>query len=428
MSILGSLGRNQREAMGLLQIGTFLEYFDLYLFVHMAVLLNELFFPAADPHTAALVTAFAFCSTYVLRPFGALLFGWIGDNIGRKSTVIITTMMMSISCIIMANLPTYAEVGIVATWIVTVCRIVQGLSSMGEIIGAQVYISEITKPPVGYAAVSFINVASGVGGMGALGIAALTTLHGFNWRIAFWIGACIAVIGSIARTRLRETPEFLQKKNSPRRLQERTPYSTLLGFFFVQCGWPLCFYLAYFYFNPILKQRFGYSPQDIIFHNFVLTAFLVLRGIILATMSYYINPLRILKFNAYVSLTLMILLPVWASMSTSLSYIFLLQVLILIFGLNEFPAQYIFIKSLAIHRRFTASSLIYASSRALTYICTSFGVVYLTEFFGHWGLLIITIPLCLFFLMSIRHFEKLEGLRPDKSLRNKDDVLHSQAA
>ena len=71
MSILRSLNREQREAIGLLQIGTFLEYFDFMLYVHMAVLLNEIFFPKSDLHTTALLTAFAFCSTYVLRPFGA---------------------------------------------------------------------------------------------------------------------------------------------------------------------------------------------------------------------------------------------------------------------------------------------------------------------------------------------------------------------
>ncbi len=107
MAIFSSLGRQQKEAIGLLQIGSFLEYFDLLLYVHMAVLLNELFFPKTDPHTAALLAAFAFCSTYVLRPFGALLFGWIGDNMGRKSTVIITSMMMALSCLVMAILPTY---------------------------------------------------------------------------------------------------------------------------------------------------------------------------------------------------------------------------------------------------------------------------------------------------------------------------------
>jgi MHS family proline/betaine transporter-like MFS transporter len=170
MGIFASLSRSQKEAIGLLQIGTFLEYFDLMLYVHMAVLLNELFFPKADPHTAALLSAFAFCSTWVLRPFGALIFGWIGDNIGRKSTVILTTSMMAISCLIMANLPTYAQIGISAAWIVTICRIVQGLSSMGEIVGAQIYITEITKPPAQYPAVSLIRFASSIGTVCAIGM------------------------------------------------------------------------------------------------------------------------------------------------------------------------------------------------------------------------------------------------------------------
>ena len=66
------LTREQKEAVGLLSIGTLLEYFDLMLYIHMAVLLNELFFPKYDPHTAALLSAFTFCSTYLLRPLGAL--------------------------------------------------------------------------------------------------------------------------------------------------------------------------------------------------------------------------------------------------------------------------------------------------------------------------------------------------------------------
>ena len=77
---LSSLSREKREAIGLLSIGTFLEYFDLLLYVHMAVLLNELFFPKTDPHTAALLSAFAFCSYYILRPLGALIFGYLGET------------------------------------------------------------------------------------------------------------------------------------------------------------------------------------------------------------------------------------------------------------------------------------------------------------------------------------------------------------
>ena len=69
-----------------------MEYFDLMLFVHMAVILNELFFPKTDPFTSSLLTAFAFCSTFAFKPLGALLFGCIGDSIGRKHTVVITTI------------------------------------------------------------------------------------------------------------------------------------------------------------------------------------------------------------------------------------------------------------------------------------------------------------------------------------------------
>ncbi len=149
-----SLTREQKQAVGLLSIGTFLEYFDLMLYVHMAVLLNKLFFESADPHTASLMTAFAFCSTYVFRPIGALIFGWLGDNIGRKSTVIITTVMMAFTCLVMANLPTYPQIGSMATWIVTICCIVQGMSSMGEIVGAGLYLTETINPPAQYASVA----------------------------------------------------------------------------------------------------------------------------------------------------------------------------------------------------------------------------------------------------------------------------------
>ena len=145
-NIQTKLTREQREAVGLLSIGTFLEYFDLMLYVHMAVLLNELFFPKTDVHSAQLLSAFAFCTTYLLRPFGALIFGYIGDMFGRKLVVIITTFMMALSCFVMANLPTYAQIGIFASYLVTLCRVLQGLSSMGEFIGAQLYLTEILLP------------------------------------------------------------------------------------------------------------------------------------------------------------------------------------------------------------------------------------------------------------------------------------------
>ncbi|WP_341748905.1 MFS transporter [Candidatus Tisiphia endosymbiont of Sialis lutaria] len=203
-----SLTKEQKEAVGLLSIGTFLEYFDLMLYIHMAVLLNELFFPKYDPHVNSLLTAAAFCSTYLLRPFAAIIFGWIGDKVGRKSTVVITTFMMACSCLVMFILPTYAKIGITASVLITVCRIVQGLSSLGEVIGAGLYLTEMTKPPIQYPVVGAITIFAELGAVCALGVATLVTSYGFNWRYAFLFGTVIALVGAIARTRLRETPEF----------------------------------------------------------------------------------------------------------------------------------------------------------------------------------------------------------------------------
>jgi len=446
MGFLSSLNREQKEAVGLLQIGTFLEYFDLMLYVHMAVLLNELFFPKTDPHTAALLTAFAFCSTYVLRPFGALIFGYIGDHIGRKTTVIITTMMMSISCIIMANLPTYAQIGISAAWIVTLCRILQGLSSMGEIIGAEIYITEITKPPAQYPAVAFISVSSALGGMFALAIAALVTTKGFNWRIAFWVGAAIAVIGSIARTRLRETPEFVDMKrrkkleaekaylNENARIaekckvqnlikKEKVNKKTILSFFLIYCGWPLSFYLAYMYFTPLLKEKYHYSSEDIIFHNFILSIILFVCVLLLSLLSYRIHPLKITRLRGYIFIFLAILFPFLINITTHPLQIFAIQATLLITSLEVTPSEAALFKHFPTLKRFTITSFLYALTRALMYVITSLGLVYLTEAFGHYGLWILMMPISIGFLYGVNHFIRLEKVSGNFFVRCKSDKI-----
>ncbi len=200
------LTRYQKEAIAIISFGTFLEYFDLMLYVHMAILLNDLFFPKSDPTTTQLLTAFAFCSTFILRPIGGLIMGKIGDAMGRKSTIMLTTFLMSAACLLMAKLPTYAEIGIYATLGVILCRVMQGFSSLGEAMGALIYMNEFFKTPNRYVASGIIDFAGRLGTMFALVIASFALFADFNWRLAFWIGAVIAVIGVFARIRLRETP------------------------------------------------------------------------------------------------------------------------------------------------------------------------------------------------------------------------------
>jgi MFS family permease len=185
----------QKYTTGLLLIGTFLEYFDLMLYIHLAILLNDLFFPKTDPHAASLLIALTFCLTYIFRPVGALIFGYIGNNVGYKATIIITTFIMSISCITIANLPVYDQIGIVSTWIIIIYRILQGISSVGEIIGIELYMTEMTKPPIQYPVVALVSIFPLIGGMGSLGIASLSTSLGFSWRMAFWAVQQLQLLG-----------------------------------------------------------------------------------------------------------------------------------------------------------------------------------------------------------------------------------------
>lgn len=438
MSIFSSLNREQKEAVGLLQIGTFLEYFDLMLYVHMAVLLNDLFFPKADPKTAALLTAFAFCSTYVLRPFGALLFGYIGDHIGRKTTVIMTTMMMATSCIIMATLPTYDQIGITAAWLVTGCRIVQGLSSMGEIIGAEVYVTEITKPPVRYPAVGLIGCASRFGTMVALGVAYLVTSFGFNWRNGFWIGAAIAVVGSVARTRLRETPDFVDMKRNMQRaldlakeqgstkteellkikekLQKETlGWKILLATFLVYSGAPVCLYFSYMHCGSLLKNL-GFSPEAIIHQNFVVSAVEFLAMVVTVYLSYKIHPLKILKFKGLLFLPFLAIFPFVVIEGVSSSTILVMQFMSVCLTLTPIPASAVFMSHMPVFKRFTYASLTYALSRALMAVITSFGLVLLTDLLGEWGIYFIMFPMTFGFLWGVSHFEELEHISKKPSL------------
>jgi MHS family proline/betaine transporter-like MFS transporter len=449
LAIFNTLSREQKEAVGLLQVGTFLEYFDLFLFVHMAVILNELFFPQTDPHTAALLTAFAFCSTYVLRPFGALLFGYIGDRIGRKATVIITTTMMSLSCVIMATLPTYAQVGITATWLVTGCRICQGLSSMGEIVGAKVFITETLSGKAQYAMVSFIVLSASMGGMAALAIASLVTHYDFNWRNAFWIGATIALVGSVARTRLRETPEFadykrrkkieIEKtiKNPNKRRdslnalnvskEQKTPLKTMLAFFFIECSYPLVFFMIFMFFNPLLK-KLGLSSPDILFHNLILSCFSVFLNalVIFAVMRFH--PFSILNIRATLAIFSFLIIPIVLYAHTSYISITLIQLLLILTQGGCNPGEPIILKKIHVGKRFTFTSFNYALSRAVMHVLASFGLVYLTEWMGHAGLWIIGIPVSVAYFWGIRHFKTLEGLRPDKSSNSDSSVGYGQAA
>lgn len=405
----------QKKSFALIQIGAFLEYFDLYLYVHMAVVLNDLFFPKTDPYTASLIAAFTFSSTYLLRPLGALVFGYLGDNYGRKSTIVITTSIMAFCSFTIASLPTYEKIGITASIIMILSRMLQGFSSIGEFIGALTYMVETTVPPRSYFYTTLVAFFTTLGSTFALLVGSLFLLINSEdgWRTAFYFGAAIAVVGSVARTQLRETPEFLLEKKRQqkdhKKLRELLPSQTtkksFLCYFGVECLRPLYFYFSFIYLGQILRNQYGYSAAEVIYHNLAISAIEAIALLAYGFLALKVYPLKILKIRGILFLCYAFLLPLLMSHATSPTHLFLIQCGMLIVGEGVTPAHAIFLKAFPALGRYTQASLAYSLSRIFTTIITAYGCTFVGAYFGIKGIASFLIAIIIVHLISVYQLE-----------------------
>lgn len=393
------LTKNQKQSIGLIQIGTFLEYFDLYLYIHMAVILNGIFFPKTDPYTASLLAAFTFSSTFLLRPIGALIFGYIGDNISRKASVVVTTLIMAGCSITIASTPSYEDIGIYASIILIVCRLLQGVSSVGEITGARIYIAEITEGSKSYFYTTLVNFFAEVGAFFALLVGTFFVLSNSDegWRTAFYFGSAIAVIGSIARTSLRETPDFIRehtKKKAFNKLVDLLKLSknNRKNFWYyigLESMYPLTFYFSFIYLGDVLKNDYAFTPNDVISNNLLVAAVQLTSTFIFARLSIYHHPLKLLRIREICLVICLCALVILYPYASQPSHIFMIQCLVGgILGGDSKPAHALFIKSFPIIGRYTQTALAFALSRTLMYVTTAYACVFIGKSFGTIGIII----------------------------------------
>ena len=226
----------------------------------------------------------------------------------------------------------------------------------------------------------------------------------------------------MARTQLRETPEFLAHKKKKEALHkgisadqgpEGKVFYNLAAYFATECSYALTFYLIFIYFNPSLKVL-GYRASDIIVHNFYLSLIAILYNMAMVFLSTRYNPLKIVRLRASYGLVVIVLLPLLLVKDYSIGHIFFVQVLLLLYRGGATPADSIFIQRFQVDRRFTFVTFNYALSRACMHVTSAFGLVYLTEWFGHYGILLIGVPISIAFIWGARHFERLENPIKDK--------------
>ncbi|MEI7806624.1 MAG: MFS transporter [Hyphomicrobiales bacterium] len=200
-------------------LGTIFEWYDFYLYAVLAPFFASLFFPAGND-TAALLSAFAtYAAGFLVRPFGAIIFGRIGDLVGRKYTFLVTIVVMGSATFLVGLLPTYASIGWLAPILLVSLRLCQGLALGGEYGGAATYVAEHSRPHERGYTTSWIQTTATLGLLLALIVIALSRSNmnakdfaEWGWRVPFLISIVLLVFSVYIRLRLAETPVFQKMK------------------------------------------------------------------------------------------------------------------------------------------------------------------------------------------------------------------------
>jgi MFS family permease len=217
--LTGSMTSEERFVIFASSLGTVFEWYDFYLYATLAPFFASLFFPPGND-TAALLSAFAtYAAGFLVRPFGALVFGRIGDLVGRKYTFLVTILVMGASTFLVGLLPTYETLGWGAPILLVTLRLCQGLALGGEYGGAATYVAEHSRPNERGYTTSFIQTTATLGFFLALAIILLcrTTFDAkafsdWGWRIPFLVSLILLVFSVYIRLKLNETPIFQKMK------------------------------------------------------------------------------------------------------------------------------------------------------------------------------------------------------------------------
>jgi MFS family permease len=279
-------------------VGTVIEWYDFFLYGVLAVFFSELFFPKGNPAGALLISVATFGTGFAVRPIGALIFGHLGDRVGRKSAFLMTLIIMGFSTTLIGFLPTYAQVGLMAPVLLVVLRLLQGLGLGGEYGGAATYIAEHAPDGKRGLYTSFLQTTSTLGFILALLVVLVarislgeTGFKSWGWRIPFLLSVLLVVVSIFIRVRLKESPIYQQLKANGRVSESpiRESFATvgalkvfLLALFGGTAGQAVTWYTALFYslyfLQSILKVDFVTSSLCLVAALLLGTPFYVLFG------------------------------------------------------------------------------------------------------------------------------------------------------
>ncbi|HRP58147.1 MFS transporter [Agriterribacter sp.] len=292
------------KIIGASSVGTLIEWYDFYIFGSLATVIATQFFPQTNPTAALLSTLATFAAGFIVRPFGALVFGRLGDLVGRKYTFLLTLIIMGGSTFAIGLVPSYESIGFAAPVIVLLLRLLQGLALGGEYGGAATYVAEHAPPNKRGYYTSWIQTTATLGLFVSLGVILLVrhgldsdvnvSIQKFNdwgWRIPFLVSIVLVGISVYIRLKMKESPLFARIKSegkiSANPLKESFGHKTnlkmvLLALFGATMGQGVVWYTGQFYaqsfIETVCKIDFEQSRTMLIWAILFATPFFVVFG------------------------------------------------------------------------------------------------------------------------------------------------------
>ncbi len=257
--------------------GTAFEWYDFFIFGNLASVLSRVFFAGLEP-TQALIAALAlFAAAFAFRPLGALIFGVVGDKLGRKGAFLVTVSLMGGATFLIGLLPTYAQAGTLSPILLIVLRVLQGIALGGEYGGAAIYVAEHSPNNKRGASTGWIQSSASFGLLAALLVIVATrtyvgeaAFNAWGWRVPFLASAVLLVISVWMRAKLAESPEFARIRDEGDIAQAplREAFGTrknvkrvLVAFFGIMCAQGAVWYFTFFYMQVFLEKLVGLPSQ-----------------------------------------------------------------------------------------------------------------------------------------------------------------------
>ncbi|MCA1220968.1 glycine betaine/L-proline transporter ProP [Streptomyces sp. 8L] len=209
------------RAVSAAALGNMMEWFDFGVYAYLATTLGKVFFPSSSPGAQVVSTFATFAAAFLVRPLGGLVFGPLGDRIGRKRVLAVTMLLMACSTFAVGFLPGYSAIGFAAPILLLICRLVQGFSTGGEYAGATTYIAEYAPDKRRGFLGSWLDFGTFIGYAFGSGIVTLLTavlgskgMVDWGWRVPFFVAGPLGLVGLYMRLRLEETPAFLREQEA----------------------------------------------------------------------------------------------------------------------------------------------------------------------------------------------------------------------